>query len=138
MSVNDVSGIIVDAAFHINYRLGPGLFESVYERLLARDLTRRGLHVERQKAIGFEYDGEWFANGFRADLLVDHSVLVEIKSVPELAPVFFMQVRTYLRLLDYRAGLLINFDTPLIKLGIKRITDPYSLHTGFPRRSRDE
>jgi iron complex transport system substrate-binding protein len=125
-SVRDIEetiGHIVDSAYHIHRGLGPGLFESVYERLLARDLTRRGFHVERQKGITFEFNGEWFEDGFRADLLVDHSVLVEVKSVERLAPIHFMQMRTYLRLLNCPAGMLINFNAPLIKNGIKRLNN---------------
>ena len=121
-----VSGQVVDAAFHIYYKLGPGLFESVYERLLARSLLKRGLVVERQVPVGFDFDGERFDNGFRADLLVDGLVLVEVKSVVELAPVYFMQVHTYLRLLNYPVGLLINFNVDLIKHGIRRITNDRS------------
>jgi GxxExxY protein len=89
--VNDVSGQVVDAAFHIHYQLGPGLFESVYERLLMRSLLKRGLAVERHARVGFEFDGERFDNAFRADLLVEGCVLVEVKSVVELTPVYFMQ-----------------------------------------------
>ena len=124
--VNVVSGHVVDAAFHIHYRLGPGLFESVYARLLERKLLKRGLAVERQARVAFEFDGEHFDNGFRADLLVERCVLVEIKSVVELTPVYFMQVRTYLRLLNYPVGLLINFNVDLIKNGIKRLTNDRS------------
>jgi len=99
--VNAVSGQVVDAAFHIPYQLGPGLLESVYERILERSLRKRGLAVERQSRVGFEFEGERFDNAFRADLLVERCVLVEVKSVIELTPVYFMQVRTYLRLLNY-------------------------------------
>ena len=124
--LNFVSGQVVDAAFHIHYQLGPGLFESVYVRLLERSLLKRGLLVERQAEVGLEFDGERFDNGFRADLLVDGCVLVEVKSVAELTPVYFMQVHTYLRLLNYPVGLLINFNVDLVKHGIKRITNDRS------------
>ena len=82
--------------------------------------------VERQTPVGFEFAGEHFDNGFRADLLVNGLVLVEVKSVVELTPVYFMQVHTYLRLLNYPVGLLINFNVDLIKHGIKRITNDRS------------
>jgi iron complex transport system substrate-binding protein len=124
--LNSVSGQVVDAAFHIHYPLGPGLFESVYERLLERSLLKRGLSVQRQASVEFEFDGERFRNGFRADLLVEGCVLVEVKSVVELTPVYFMQARTYLRLLNYPVALLINFNVDLIKHGIKRITNDRS------------
>jgi GxxExxY protein len=131
--VNYVSGQVVDAAFHIHYQIGPGLFESVYERLMVRRLVKRGFSVEQQAPVAFEFEGERFENAFRADLLVDHCVLVEVKSVPELTPVCFMQTRTYLRLLDYPVGLLINFNVDLIKHGIKRMTND---RTPFGKRIR--
>lgn len=124
--LNSVSGQIVDAAFHLHYELGPGLFESLYEHLLQRSLIKRGLTVQRQARVGFEFDGERFDNAFRADLLVEGCVLVEVKSVVELAPVYFMQVHTYLRLLNYPVGLLINFNVDLIKNGIKRLVNDRS------------
>jgi GxxExxY protein len=126
--VSVVSGQVVDAAFHIHYQLGPGLFESVYEHLLERSLLKRGLAVERQSRVGFDFNGERFDNAFRADLLVEQCVLVEVKSVVELTPVHFMQVRTYLRLLDYPVGLLINFNVDLIKHGIKRLLNNRSAY----------
>jgi GxxExxY protein len=124
--VNAVSGQVVDAAFHIHYKLGPGLFESVYERLLERSLIKRGLAVERQAPVSFEFDGEPFSSAFRVDLLVEGCVLVEVKSVVELAPVYFMQARTYMRLLNYPVGLLINFNVVRIKDGIKRLINERS------------
>jgi iron complex transport system substrate-binding protein len=113
----------VDAAFHIHSKLGPGLLESVYEMILAKDLERRGLSVERQKSIPIEFDGLHFEEGFRADLIVEHAIIVELKSVELLAPVHYKQLLTYLRLLDYRLGLLINFGAPGIKDGIKRVVN---------------
>ena len=124
--VNDVSGQVVDAAFHIHYQLGPGLFESVYEHLLERSLLRRGLAVQRQAPVAFDFDGERFENAFRADLLVEGCVLVEVKSVVDLIPLHFMQTHTYLRLLDFPVGLLINFNVDLIKHGIKRLINSRS------------
>ena len=124
--MNLVSGQVVDAAFHIHYQLGPGLLESVYERILERSLLKRGLAVERQTRVGFEFDGERFDNAFRADLIVERCVLVEVKSVVDLTPVYFMQVHTYLRLLNYPVGLLINFNVALIKHGIKRLINDRS------------
>ena len=121
--LNQVSGQIVDAAFHIHSKLGPGLLESVYEAILAKELERRGLFIERQKAVPIEFEGLHFEEGFRADLVVERAIVVELKSVETLAPVHSKQLLTYLRLLDYRLGLLINFGAPLLKDGIKRIVN---------------
>ncbi len=95
----------------------------VYEAVLARELERRGLKVERQRPVPIRFEGMCFDEGFRADLIVEGSVLVELKSVEQLARVHSKQVLTYLRLLDYRLGLLINFGAPIIKDGIYRIVN---------------
>jgi len=121
--LNQVSGQIVDAAFHIHSKLGPGLLESVYEVILAKELERRGLFIERQKAVPIEFEGLHFEEGFRADLIVERAIVVELKSAETLAPGHYKQVLTYLRLLDYRLGLLINFGASLLKDGIKRIVN---------------
>ncbi len=123
--LNRMSGQIVDAAFRIHSKLGPGLLESVYELILAKELERRGLFVERQKAVPIEFEGLSFEEGFRADIIVERSIVVELKSVETLAPVHAKQVLTYLRLLDYRLGLLINFGAPLLKDGIRRIVNKF-------------
>jgi len=123
--LNEISGEIVDAAYHIHSTLGPGLLETVYEVVLTRQLERRGLSVERQKIVPIEFEGLHFDEGFRADLIVEHCVIVELKSVERLAPVHSKQLLTYLRLLDYRLGLLINFGAPLIKDGIQRIVNKF-------------
>jgi GxxExxY protein len=123
LDLNKISGEIVDAAFHIHSKLGPGLLESVYEIILAKELEKRGFCVERQKAIPIEFEGTSFDEGFRADLIVENAVIVELKSVEQIAPVHSKQLLTYLRLLDYRLGLLINFGAPIIKEGIKRIVN---------------
>jgi iron complex transport system substrate-binding protein len=121
--LNRISGIIVDVGFQISVKLGPGLLENIYERILARDLTRRGLQVERQKRISFDYEGMWFADAFRVDLLVEQAIVVEVKSVPALGPAQHKQLLTYLRIMDCRLGLLLNFGTPLFKDGIVRIAN---------------
>ena len=123
MNENMIDKEIVDAAFKVNTRLGPGLLETVYEVVLAHELKKRGLSVERQAAIPVEYDGIIFDEGFRADILVNDKVIVELKSVEAVAPVHKKQVLTYLRLADKRLGLLINFGAPLIKDGISRIVN---------------
>ncbi len=121
--INSISGAIVDAAFHIHRTLGPGLLESVYEVVLAHELEKRGLRIERQKPVPVEFEGIRFEEGFRADLIVEDCVIVELKSVEELSRVHSKQLLTYLRLLDYRLGLLINFGAPVIKDGIRRIVN---------------
>jgi iron complex transport system substrate-binding protein len=121
--LNDISGQIVDAAIQIHMKLGPGLLESVYARLLAYELEKRGLAVEREVPVPVVYDDVRFEEGFRADLIIEKSVIVELKSVETLAPVHSKQLLTYLKLMDYRLGLLINFGAPLLKDGIKRIAN---------------
>ena len=101
--------------------LGPGLLESVYEVLLARSLERRGLTVERQKPIRLEVDGVIFDEAFRADILVNDLVIVELKSVEELHPAHNKQLKTYLRVAQKHLGLLINFGAPLFKNGVSRV-----------------
>ena len=121
--LNFLSGQIVDASFHLHSRMGPGLLESVYERILAYELEKRGFLVERQVAVPIVYEGIRFDEGFRADLIVNRLIAVELKSVEVLAAVHFKQLLTYLKLLDYRLGLLINFGAPLLKEGTKRIVN---------------
>jgi GxxExxY protein len=118
-----VTGEIVDAAFRMHVALGPGLLESVYEIVLTRSLNRRGLTVERQKPVRIQIDGVTFDEGFRVDLLVEACVIVEVKSVERLAPVHAKQLLTYLRLMDLRAGLLINFGATRFKDGVKRVVN---------------
>lgn len=120
-ALDEITGGIVDAALKIHIDLGPGLLESVYEVVLARALEKRGLRVERQKVVRFEYDGIVFEEGFRTDLLVDSRVIIEIKSIENLAPVHSKQTLTYLRLLNLQVGLLINFGAPTLKDGPRRI-----------------
>ena len=121
--LDDITGAIVDAAVKIHTALGPGLLESVYEAVLARDLERRGLFVERKKGVRIDFDGMEFEEGFRADLVVDRRVIVELKSVELLAPVHSKQLLTYLRLMRLRVGLLINFGAPTLKEGLHRIVN---------------
>lgn len=120
MRENEIFRHAVDAAFHLHCDLGPGLLETVYEVLLAKALEKRGLKVERQKPIRLEFDGIKFDEGFKADLIVDDPVIVELKSVEELHPSHLKQLKTYLKLAKKRLLLLINFGAPLIKDGIPR------------------
>jgi GxxExxY protein len=119
--LDHMTGEIVDAAYKLHVALGPGLLESVYESVLARELERRGLRVEKQKPTSFEYDGLRFIDCFRVDLLVQARVPVEVKSVEKLAPVHSKQLLTYLRLLNLPVGLLINFGEATLKSGLKRV-----------------
>jgi len=121
--LDDITGTIIDAALKLHRGLGPGLLESVYEAILSRDLMRRGLRVERQKVVAFEFDGMRFEEGLRIDLLVEDIVVVELKSVETLAPVHKKQVLTYLRLLHLPVGLLINFGAPTLREGLHRIVN---------------
>jgi GxxExxY protein len=123
MTENEIAKQIVDAAFKIHTTLGPGLFESVYETVMAQELANRGLKVVRQQPIPVVWEDIHLEAGFRADLIVEDKVIVEIKSVEVLAPVHKKQVLTYLRLADKKLGLLINFNTELIKDGMFRIVN---------------
>ena len=123
MDENPISQQIVDAAYQIHKTLRPGLLESVYEVVLAYELRKRGLKVERQLPVQVVYDGICFEEGYRLDLLVEDKVIVEIKSIETLTPVHKKQLLTYLRLLDKRLGLLINFNEELIRNGISRVVN---------------
>jgi iron complex transport system substrate-binding protein len=104
MNVEEISAVVVDRAYHLHVNLGPGLLESVYETVLARLLSERGLRVERQKLVVFEYHGIRFDDGLRADLLINDRLIVELKSVETLAPVHSKQVLTYLRWMKLPLG----------------------------------
>lgn len=119
----ELSRIVVDCGYRIHVEVGPGLLESVYEAVLSKLLSDRGLRVERQKAIPIQVMGLSLDEGFRADLLVEDVLLVELKSVENLAPVHSKQVLTYLRLLKLPLGLLMNFGTATFKEGCKRIVN---------------
>lgn len=115
--------IAVDCGFRLHRDLGPGLLESVYEAILADQLARKGLVVERQRPIPISYDGIDLAEGFRADLLLNGKLLIELKSVERLSPLHSKQVLTYLRLLDLPLGLLMNFGGATFKAGVCRIAN---------------
>jgi GxxExxY protein len=123
MDENEAAKKIVDAAYQVHRKLGPGLLESVYETVLAFELEKRGLKVERQVRVPVVYEGISFNEGFRADLIVENKVIVELKSVEAVAPVHKKQLLTYLRLADKRLGLLINFGAELIRDGISRVVN---------------
>ncbi len=121
--VERVATAIVDAAIKVHRALGPGLLESVYAACLAHELQGRGFRVDREVPVPIYYDGVMLDEGFRIDLLVDELVIVELKAVQDLHPVFAAQCRTHVRLANKRLGFLINFNVPLLKDGIKRIAN---------------
>lgn len=120
---NQTATVVVDAALGIHKALGPGLLESVYEVALYHELIKRGLEVERQVPVTFVFDGNRYDEGFRIDLLVAGCVIVELKSAEEVHPIHKKQLLTYLRLSGKRLGLLINFNSALLKTGITRIVN---------------
>jgi GxxExxY protein len=123
LSENEIAAIVVDAAYHIHKSLGPGLLESVYEVVMAYELRKRGLEVERQVPIPIVWDNLRFEEGFRADIFVNNLVLVELKSKEKVIPVDKKQLLTHLKLTNKRLGLLINFGEELIKDGISRVVN---------------
>lgn len=120
MDENEIGSAVVDSAVALHRDLGPGLLETVYEVTLARALENRGLRVERQVAVPIEYEGERFAEGFRADLIVEGKVLLELKSVERVTPAHKKQLLTYLRLTGLKLGYLLNFGEALMRDGITR------------------
>ncbi len=118
---NELSKIILDAAFRVHTKTGPGLLETVYEVILAYELRKHGLQVQRQVPIRIQYDELVLEEGFRADLLVEDKVIVELKSVEKLIPLHSKQLLTQLRLSDRHLGLLINFGEARLKNGIERV-----------------
>ena len=124
-AIDSIAAEIVDSALKIHRELGPGLLESAYEVCLELELTKRGFSVERQKPQPVHYDGIVIDAGYRIDLLVNDLVIVELKAVTELAPIHQAQLTTYLKLSRKTLGLLINFNVPLIKNGIRRIANQF-------------
>jgi iron complex transport system substrate-binding protein len=125
VELNDITAAVIEAAIRIHRGLGPGVFESVYETVLCALLERRGLHVERQRPVSFTFEGIQFDQGFRIDLLIENSVIVEVKALDRVAPVHRKQLLTYLRLTDLRVGLLLNFGADTMKEGITRVVNEF-------------
>ena len=123
MSENDLSKIIVNTCFTVHRGMGPGLFESVYEEILCYELKKAGLSIERQKGIPVYWDSLKMDIGFKADIIVEKKVILELKSVEEISRVHQKQLLTYLRLTKMKLGLLVNFNEELIKNGIQRIVN---------------
>jgi GxxExxY protein len=126
MTENEISKEVVDAAYKIHTRLGPGLLESAYQTVMLYELQKRGLATEREVAVPIQYDDLILETAFRADIIVEKKVIVELKSVEMVSPVYKKQLLTYLKLMDKRLGLLINFGDILIKNGITRIVNNLS------------
>jgi GxxExxY protein len=116
----EIGKIVVNSAFKVHKQLGPGLLERVYEVCLAHEITKAGLDVKRQVDIPIFYDGIEFEEGLRLDLLIEDSIIIEIKAVEQINPVWEAQIISQLKLLNKDLGFLINFNVPLIKSGIKR------------------
>ncbi len=123
MDIEELSNIVVDCGYHLHVDLGPGLLESVYEAVLAEMLRQRGLNVERQKPIKISYQNIVLEEGFRADILIENSLIIELKSLEKISAVHGKQLLTYLRLMKLPVGLLINFGAPTFKEGVKRIVN---------------
>ena len=124
--IDDVSGDVVDVAMRLHRKLGPGLLESVYEVVLAKALTDLGYYVERQKSVDIEFEGLRFEAAFKADLLIDNRLVVEIKSLERLNMAHRKQLLTYLRLLKLHVGLLMNFGGATLKEGLHRVVNDHS------------
>ena len=123
MTENEIGKVIVDSGLTVHRELGPGLLETVYEVTLAHELKQRGLKVERQVPISIKYRGVRFDEAFRADIIVDEKVIVELKSVEQISEAHKKQVQTYLRLTGYKLGFLLNFGEALMKRGITRVVN---------------
>ena len=123
--IEDLISCVIDTAMGVHVDVGPGLFETVYEQLLANRLAKQGLSVERQKSLGAHIDGLDFAEAFRIDILVDGRLLVELKSIDRLSPVHTRQTLTYLRLMNLPLGLLINFGAITLKGNFRRVANNY-------------
>lgn len=123
MTENQIAKFSVNECFNIHKNLGPGLFESVYEEILAHQLAKQGVQFAKQRGIPLTWNGINLELGFRADLIIEEKVIIEIKSIERIAPVHYKQLLTYLRLTDQKLGLLINFNENLIKDGITRVVN---------------
>jgi GxxExxY protein len=123
MTENELAKIVVDAAYHVHVKLGPGLLETVYRVVLAYELRKRGLSVEVEVPVPIRYENVCFEEGFRADLIVEKKLVIETKSAESVHPVHKKQLLTYLRLTGHKLGLLINFGEVYVKDGISRVVN---------------
>ena len=126
MEIDEITGIVIDEAIAIHRELGPGLFENVYETVLAGRIAARGLKVARQLAVPIEFDGHLFDPAFRLDILIEDRLVIEVKAVERLSQTHIRQLLTYLRLLKQPVGLLLNFNHSTMKDGIRRVANEYN------------
>ena len=131
-SLDEITGMVVDAAIKIHREFGPGLLESVYEKILMAELEERELKVECQKSLSLTYAGRTFNEAYRVDMLVEDKVILELKSAAQMAPVFPKQLRTYLVLSNLEVGLLLNFGMNTMKEGIIRVVNNYTPKLSIP------
>ena len=125
-AVEEIASIAVDCGFHIHKELGPGLLESAYEAVLAQSLLQQGLAVTRQQSVAVSFRGIVLPEAFRADLIVENSLVIEVKSIERNAPVHAKQLLTYLRLLKQPLGLLMNFGCETFRDGVKRVVNGHN------------
>ena len=123
--LNKLSGIILDCSIEVHRNLGPGLLESVYEVCLCRELSLKGIRFQRQVLLPFNYKGEKLDADYRIDILIEDEIIIELKSVEQMNPVYEAQLLTYLKLADKKLGLLINFNVPRLIDGFKRMLNGY-------------
>ena len=132
MNIDKLTGIVVDLCIKIHSRIGPGCFEKVYEEILYYELTKLGILVQRQVLLPIEYDELFIENAYKLDMLVENMLVLELKTVYPLPPVYFKQVRTQLSLLNLKYGMLLNFKVELMKDGIHRVFN------NFGRESKNQ
>ena len=125
MDVEKLAQVAVDVGLKVHRDLGPGMLESVYEAVVATQLAKAGVPVERQKMIAVEYDGDFYQEAFRVDLLLGGKLIIEVKSIEQLVPIHTRQLLTYLRMSKLSVGLLMNFGAPTFRQGLKRIVNDY-------------
>lgn len=123
--INDLTSTVIESAIKIHKALGPGLLESAYKECLAYELIKKGLFVEKEKAVPLIYEEVKLECGYRLDLMINNELILEIKSVDAVADIHIAQVLTYMKLMNRKYGLLINFNVPLLKDGLKRLINKY-------------
>ena len=127
MEINDITGIVIESAINIHSTIGPGCFEKVYEEVLFHDLLKQKLHIKRQVLMPIVYKELLIKDAYKVDLLIENILVLEIKSTEHIAPVHFKQVMTYLKLLNLKNGLILNFKTNLMKEGIHRVFNNFGM-----------
>ena len=123
MEINELTETVIASAIEVHRHLGPGLLESAYEQCLCHELSLRDLHFERQVALPVTYKGIKLDCGYRADIIVDEKLVLEIKAIDSITPLYQAQILTYLKMMDMRVGLILNFNVPVLKDGIKRMVN---------------